>query len=144
MSLLEIKNLKISFNVDKYKLEALHGINLTISKGGSVGLVGESGCGKSITAMSILNLLPSNSVVTQGEIFFENRNILRLSDKELRKIRGRKIALIPQDPMTSLNPLYTVGEQILEATQRIEQRLASIVQSQESLERIVSPARSRI
>lgn len=115
MNLLEIKNLKISFNVDKYQLEALHGINLTLQKGRALGLVGESGCGKSITAMAILKLLPSNSIITSGEILYEKQDILNLPEKELRKIRGKKIALIPQDPMTSLNPLYTVGEQILEA-----------------------------
>lgn len=117
MSLLEIKNLKVSFNVDKYKLEALHGINLTIDKGESIGLVGESGCGKSITAMSVLNLLPTNAIINQGEIFFEGKDILKMNGEELRKIRGKKIALIPQDPMTSLNPLYTIGEQILEAVE---------------------------
>jgi len=117
MSLLEIKNLKIAFNVDKYQLEALHGINLKLEKGKSLGLVGESGCGKSITAMSIMNLLPSNSIITNGEIIYENRDILKLSPNELMKIRGKKIALIPQDPMTSLNPLYTIGEQIQEAVE---------------------------
>ena len=115
MSLLEIKNLKISFNVDKYQLEALHGIDLKLERGEALGLVGESGCGKSITAMSVMNLLPSNSVVNSGKIFYEGKNIFKLSDSELRNIRGKKIALIPQDPMTSLNPLYTIGEQILEA-----------------------------
>ncbi len=117
MNLLEIKNLKISFNVDKYLLEAIHGINLSLEKGKSLGLVGESGCGKSITAMSIMKLLPSNAIINSGEIFYEGKDILKLSKSELRKIRGKKIALIPQDPMTSLNPLYTIGEQILEAVE---------------------------
>ncbi len=117
MNLLEIKNLKISFNVDKYQLEAIHGINLTLEKGKSLGIVGESGCGKSVTAMSIMNLLPSNAIINSGEIFYENKDILTLPKSELRKIRGKKIALIPQDPMTSLNPLYTIGEQILEAVE---------------------------
>ena len=117
MSLLEIKNLKISFNVDRYFLEAVHGIDITLEKGKSLGLVGESGCGKSVTAMSIFNLHPANSVINSGEILYNGQNILKLSDKNLRKIRGKKIALIPQDPMTSLNPLYTIGEQILEAVE---------------------------
>ena len=117
MSLLEIKNLHISFNVDKYLLEAVHGINLKLERGKSLGLVGESGCGKSVTAMSVLNLLPSNSVINSGEILYDGKNILKLSDKNLRELRGKKIALIPQDPMTSLNPLYTIGEQIREAVE---------------------------
>jgi len=117
MSLLEIKNLKIAFNIDKYCLEAVHGINISLEEGEAIGIVGESGCGKSITASSIMRLLPSNSTITSGEIIYNNKNILKLPDKELRKIRGKQIALIPQDPMTSLNPLYTVGEQILEAVE---------------------------
>ena len=117
MSILEIKNLKIAFNIAKYQLEALHGINISLEKGKALGLVGESGCGKSITAMSIINLLPSNSVIVSGEILFNNQNILELDKNSLREIRGKKIALIPQDPMTSLNPLYTIGEQILEAVE---------------------------
>ena len=117
MSLLEIKNLKISFKVDKYELEALHGVDLNIEKGKSLGLVGESGCGKSITAMSVLNLLPSNSIINSGEIFYDGKDVLKLKNEELRRIRGKKIALIPQDPMTSLNPLYTIGDQILEAVE---------------------------
>ncbi len=117
MSLLEIKNLKIAFNVDKYLLEAVHGIDLCLEKGNSLGIVGESGCGKSVTAMSIMKLLPSNAVITSGEVFYDGKDILKLNENDLRKIRGKKIALIPQDPMTSLNPLYTVGEQILEAVE---------------------------
>lgn len=117
MNLLEIKNLKISFNVDKYTLPAINGINLSLEKGKALGLVGESGCGKSITAMSIINLLPPNSIINSGEIFYNNTDILKLPNNELRKLRGKKIALIPQDPMTSLNPLYTIGEQIQEAVE---------------------------
>lgn len=117
MSFLKIKNLKIAFNIDKYCLEAVHGVNLSLEKGKALGLVGESGCGKSITALSILKLLPSNAVITDGEILFQNNNIFDLDEKALRNIRGKKIALIPQDPMTSLNPLYSIGEQILEAVE---------------------------
>jgi len=117
MSILEIKNLKLVFNIDKYSLEALHGVNLSLEKGESLGIVGESGCGKTMTAMSVLNLLPSNSTITSGEIFYNNIDLLKITQKELRKIRGKQIALIPQDPMTSLNPLYTIGEQILEAVE---------------------------
>lgn len=81
-------------------------------------LVGESGCGKTISAMSIINLLPKNAKITNGSILFEDKNILKSSNSELEKIRGSKIALIPQDPMTSLNPLYTVGNQLLEVIKK--------------------------
>lgn len=117
MNILEIKNLKLSFAVDKYKLEALHGINLCLEEGKALGLVGESGCGKSMTAMSILKLLPSNAIINSGEILYEGKDILKMDSESLRKIRGKEIALIPQDPMTSLNPLYTIGDQILEAVE---------------------------
>ena len=77
-------------------------------------VVGESGCGKTITAMSILQLLAPNAQITSGEIIYKNQNLLSLTQKEMEKIRGKEIALIPQDPMTSLNPLYTIGSQLLE------------------------------
>ena len=117
MSLLKIKNLKIAFNIDKHCFEAVHGINFSLDEGEAIGIVGESGCGKSLTAYSIMKLLPSNSIIKSGEIIYNNKDILKLSERELRKIRGEQIALIPQDPMTSLNPLYTIGEQILEAVE---------------------------
>ena len=117
MNKLEIKNLRLSFSVDKYELEALHGINLNLEQGNALGLVGESGCGKSMTAMSVLKLLPANAIINSGEIFYNGKDILKMDNEDLRKIRGKKIALIPQDPMTSLNPLYTIGDQILEAVE---------------------------
>ena len=113
-NILEIKNLNISFQVDKYILPAIFDVNLNLRKGKILSLVGESGCGKSVTSISILKLLPKNAQITSGEINFEGKNILNLSDNELQKIRGKRIAFIPQDPMTSLNPLYTIGEQMRE------------------------------
>ena len=92
-------------------------MNLALEKGEAVGLVGESGCGKTLTAMSILKLLPSNSIIDSGEILYEGKDIFKMDNESLRKIRGKKIALIPQDPMTSLNPLYTIGEQISETVE---------------------------
>ena len=112
--ILEIRNLHLGFNTSKGFKEAVHGINFSLKKGELHALVGESGCGKTITAMSILNLLPKNAQITQGEIIFAKKNLLNLPSREMNKIRGAKIALIPQDPMTSLNPLYTIENQLLE------------------------------
>jgi len=114
VNILEIKNLKLSFKLESGLFETLRNVSLSLGKGEIHALVGESGCGKSMTAMSIIKLLPKNAVITGGEIIYNGQNILDLKDSEIRKIRGSGIALIPQDPMTSLNPLYTIGNQILE------------------------------
>lgn len=111
---LSVKNLNIGFNFLDGYVEAIHNVSFELSKGKTLAIVGESGCGKTISTMSVLRLLPENSKITGGEIFYDNQNLLKLSEKEMQKIRGRKIALIPQDPMTSLNPLYTIGNQLLE------------------------------
>ena len=109
--ILEIKNLNLFFN----EYQALYDVNLTLNRGVMHALVGESGCGKSITAMSVLRLLPKSAAVKSGEIYFKGENLLNYTDREMRNLRGNNIALIPQDPMTSLNPLYTVGNQLVEA-----------------------------
>ena len=114
MSLLNIKNYSMSFRLESGIFKAINNISLKIENKQMVALVGESGCGKSMTAMSILRLLPKNAIITSGEIFFRNQDLLTIKEKEIRNIRGRNIALIPQDPMTSLNPLYTIGNQLLE------------------------------
>ena len=114
MSLLNIKNYSMSFRLESGIFKAINNISLEIENKQMVALVGESGCGKSMTAMSILRLLPKNAIITSGEIFFRNQDLLTIKEKEMRNIRGRNIALIPQDPMTSLNPLYTIGNQLLE------------------------------
>ncbi|MDD3593331.1 MAG: ABC transporter ATP-binding protein [Candidatus Gastranaerophilales bacterium] len=137
MELLEIKNLNISFRVDEYILPAIFNVSFSLKKGESLALVGESGCGKSITAMSILNLLPPNAIVTQGDIMFEGQNILKMSDFLLRQIRGKKIAFIPQDPMTALNPLYTIGEQIKEVVE-----LHQGLKGKEAQETVISALKS--
>ena len=111
---LEIKNLRISFKRDNSLFEAVHGVSLSLQDGQALGIVGESGCGKTLSAMSIMRLLPSTAVITDGEIIYNGLNVLSLSEKEMRSIRGNKIALIPQDPLTSLNPLYTIGDQLIE------------------------------
>lgn len=114
MSLLNIKNYSMSFRLESGIFKAINNISLKIENKQMVALVGESGCGKSMTAMSILRLLPKNAIITSGEILFRNQNLLTIKERDIRNIRGRNIALIPQDPMTSLNPLYTIGNQLLE------------------------------
>ena len=114
MKILEVKNLNLGFQCDKAFQQALFDVSFSIEKGQMLSLVGESGCGKTMSAMSILRLIPKTAQITSGEIYFNKENLLEKPLKDMRNIRGGKIALIPQDPMTSLNPLYTVGDQLLE------------------------------
>ena len=114
MSILEIKNLNLSFRSNDIDYQALHNVSLELNKGEILAVVGESGCGKTVTAMSVLRLLAPNAKITSGEIIYNGQDLLKLPEKEMQKIRGKEIALVPQDPMTSLNPLYTIGSQILE------------------------------
>ncbi len=114
--LLELDALQTHFFTDEGVLPSVDGISFSIEAGETLGIVGESGCGKSVTAMSILQLIPQPpGRIVGGSIHFKGRNLLRLSKRELRKIRGNDIAMIFQEPMTSLNPVYTVGNQIVEA-----------------------------
>lgn len=114
MTLLKIENLNVFFNLQSGRFQALHNVSLELEEGKILALVGESGSGKSMTAMSILNLLPNTAQIDSGKIFYKGENLLDFSPKQMQKIRGKEIALIPQDPMTSLNPLYTIGNQLLE------------------------------
>ena len=114
MTILEVKNLNLSFCSNDREYQALYDVNLTLKKGEMLAIVGESGCGKSITAMSILRLLAPNAKITSGEIYYNNKNLLTLPEKEMQRIRGKEIALGPQDPLPSLNPLYTIGSQLKE------------------------------
>ena len=114
MTILEVKNLNMGFNVDEKFYPVLKDVNFSLNSGKIHAIVGESGSGKTISCMSILKLLPSNSKITSGEIIYNNKNLLKLTEKEIRNYRGREIALIPQDPMTSLNPLYTIFDQLFE------------------------------
>ncbi len=113
--LLEVKHLRTAFQVDKQQLVAVDDISFEIKAGECLGIVGESGCGKSVTAMSILRLLPQPAgTIIGGEILYQGRDIRQMADRELRHIRGGEIAMIFQDPMQALNPVHRVGEQIME------------------------------
>ena len=117
MEILKIVNLNLGFEIKSSFYQVLYDVEFSVQRGETFAIVGESGCGKSMTAMSIINLLPKSAKITSGEIFFNGQNLLKLSQKEIQKVRGRKIALIPQDPMTSLNPLFTVKEQVREVVE---------------------------
>jgi peptide/nickel transport system ATP-binding protein len=118
-NLLEIKNLSVEYHTDDAVVYAVNNISLEVKKGESIGLVGETGAGKTTIAKSVLGILPQlQAKIKSGEIYFEGNDLLKLSEKEMQKIRGNKIAMIFQDPMTALNPIETVGFQIAEAIKR--------------------------
>ena len=113
--LLEVKDLRVHYNTRDYVYEAVNGVSFTLEKGKTLGLVGETGAGKTTTALSIIGLLPTPPAkVIEGEVLFEGENLLIKNNEELRKIRGSRISMIFQDPMTALNPILRVGEQIEE------------------------------
>ncbi|MCM2280375.1 MAG: ABC transporter ATP-binding protein [Bdellovibrionaceae bacterium] len=114
--LLEVKNLRTGFKTDDGYFTAVDNVSFQLEKGKTLGIVGESGCGKSVTSLSIMRLIPTPpGKIESGEINFEGRNLLSLPEDEMRKIRGNDIAMIFQEPMTSLNPVFTIGNQIGEA-----------------------------
>ncbi|MFC2715951.1 ABC transporter ATP-binding protein [Stomatobaculum longum] len=113
-TLLRVENLKTSFMTSNGEVQAVRGVSFEVRRGEIVGIVGESGSGKSITNMTLLKLLPDTAVIKDGRAMFQGQDLTKLSMKELRKIRGEKIAMIFQDPMSSLNPLIPVGEQVAE------------------------------
>ncbi|MFR1722324.1 ABC transporter ATP-binding protein [Emergencia timonensis] len=113
-NLIEIRNLCIDFNTSKGKVKAVDHVSFTIKKGEVFALVGESGCGKSSTAMGIMQLIQSPGVISNGEILFENQDLLKLPHDEMTKVRGRDIGMIFQNPLDSLNPVYTIGSQMME------------------------------
>jgi oligopeptide/dipeptide ABC transporter ATP-binding protein len=114
-SLLSVEDLHVEFWTRRGTVYAVNGISFDIAAGETLGIVGESGCGKSVTSLALLGILPRNGRVPKGRALFAGRDLLQLSDAELRAVRGREIAMIFQDPMTSLNPVLTIGRQIREA-----------------------------
>ena len=131
--LLEVRNLEVSFNTEEGVITAINNISFSINKGETVGIVGESGCGKSVTSLAIMRLLPNNGVIKKGKILFNGIDLLTKTQKEMRGIRGNDIAMIFQEPMTSLNPVYTVGEQIVE-TIRLHQGLNKKLAAEKAIE----------
>ncbi|HFD39943.1 MAG TPA: ABC transporter ATP-binding protein [Anaerolineae bacterium] len=116
MPLLEVKNLKTQFFTEDGVVKAVDGVSFYVDKGETLGIVGESGCGKSVSVLSVMRLIPQPpGKIVDGEVWFDGQNLLELSDDEIRQIRGNRIAMIFQDPMTSLNPVLTIGRQIGEA-----------------------------
>ena len=114
--LLEVRNLKTWFYTPDGIVKAVNGVSYTLNEGEALGLVGESGCGKSVSAMSLMRLIPTPpGRIVEGEVLFDGQDLLKLNDEGIRRIRGNDIAMIFQDPMTSLDPLYSVGHQIVEA-----------------------------
>jgi oligopeptide transport system ATP-binding protein len=113
--LLDVKNLRTTFRTEDGPVTAVNGLSFSLEPGETLGIVGESGSGKSVSALSIMRLLAKNSTVTADRMMFEGESLPDLSEADMRKIRGHKIAMIFQDPMTSLNPVLTIGEQIAEA-----------------------------
>jgi oligopeptide/dipeptide ABC transporter ATP-binding protein len=121
--LLKVKDLKTYFYTQWGVVKAVDGVSFSLDKGESLGLVGESGCGKSVTCLSILRLVPEPAgEIVSGEILLEGEDLLKKSDEEMRKIRGKRISMILQDPMTSLNPVFSIGNQVTEAVS-LHQRL---------------------
>jgi peptide/nickel transport system ATP-binding protein len=116
--LLELRGLAVDFATDDGTVHAVDGLDLALGRGRTLGLVGESGCGKSVTSLAIMGLLPPENSKVRGEIVFEGRNLLTLEPHLMRDLRGARLAMIFQEPMTSLNPAYTIGDQIVEAIQR--------------------------
>lgn len=114
--LVEVRNLRTHFFTEDGVVPAVDGVNLYIKRGETLGVVGESGCGKSVTSLSIMRLIPNPpGKIVEGEIIFEGEDLLKKSEAAMRKIRGNDISMIFQEPMTSLNPVYTIGDQIAEA-----------------------------
>lgn len=140
--LLNIKNLNIEYVTDEGTVKAVNGIDLQLNKGETVGLVGETGAGKTTTALGILKLVPNPpGKILDGEIYFEGEDLLKKSEADMRKIRGNKISMIFQDPMTSLNPVMTVGDQIAEVIEIHEDsnRQNSVKKAKEMLELVGIP-----
>ncbi|MFH1907258.1 MAG: ABC transporter ATP-binding protein [Chloroflexota bacterium] len=145
-ALLEVRDLFLEFKTSRGRLKALNGISFDVQPGEVFGLVGETGCGKTVTGLSVLRLLPKSALVTRGQIIFEDVELLNLSQSEIESVRGKKIAMIFQDPSTSLNPVFTVGaqiERVIRQHMKVTKQQAS-AQAREALVAVELPDVDRI
>lgn len=141
-SLIQIKNLSVDFQTEEKVIRAVKNISFDIPKGKTVGLVGESGSGKSVSSLAIMRLIPNPpGKVTSGEILFEGKDLLKLTEPQMRKVRGKRISMIFQEPMTSLNPVFTVGDQICESLMLHEgmSKAKAMERAEELLEQVGIP-----
>ncbi len=115
MALLEVRDLRTSFRTDDGVVKAVDGISFSVEKGKTLGIVGESGCGKSVTCLSIMGLNNKRTAISSGEAVFKGEDLLKMGSSQLRDLRGNDVAMIFQDPMTSLNPVHSIGKQLIEA-----------------------------
>ena len=144
-ALLEIRDLKVQFKTDRGKVTAVNGVSFSIGAGETVGIVGESGCGKTVTSLSVLGLIPQPpGKVVGGSIHFKGKDLLKLSQSQMRPLRGKSISMIFQEPMTALNPVFTIGDQMVDVLCRHLKlsREAARARAIEMLERVKIPAAS--
>lgn len=135
MALLEVCNLKTGFQTDDGSFVAVDDVSFTLEAGQTLGIVGESGCGKSVTSLSIMRLIPEPpGKILDGKILFKGKDLLRVSEKEMRSIRGNQISMIFQEPMTSLNPVFTIGDQIAETIALHQKNLTTDQVRQKTIE----------
>jgi peptide/nickel transport system ATP-binding protein/oligopeptide transport system ATP-binding protein len=144
--LLSIEGLRTVFRTSSGEVAAVDGVSVSVPKGKTLGIVGESGCGKSVLSLSVMRLVPQPGRITSGKIMFDGRDLLTLPPAEMRDIRGNRIAMIFQEPMTSLNPVFTVGDQITEAMRAHDRTTSSAVLKARAIDaltrvRIPAPAR---
>lgn len=130
--LLSVENLEVNFTIENKSINVIDNVSFSIKKGKVIGLVGESGCGKSISSLSVMRLLPRTANISNGKILFDGQDILSLSSEEMTRIRGKEIGMIFQEPMTSLNPVFTIGNQLSESI-----RLHSGMGKKEALEHAI-------
>jgi oligopeptide/dipeptide ABC transporter ATP-binding protein len=145
-ALLEVEDLSVTFSGDEGLVRAVEGVSFVLERGRTLGVVGESGCGKSVTALAIMGLLPAKGALRTGRVRFDGTELTGLGDKALGSLRGARLAMIFQEPMTSLNPAFTVGEQIVEAILRHKKapnRAEAEKRAVEMLRRVRIPAPER-
>jgi peptide/nickel transport system ATP-binding protein/oligopeptide transport system ATP-binding protein len=145
-ALLSIEDLRTTFRTNNGEIAAVDGVSLSVEKGKTLGIVGESGCGKSILSLSVMRLVPPPGRIAGGRIMFEDKDLLGLPANEMRDIRGNRIAMIFQEPMTSLNPVFTVGDQIIEAMRAHDRGASSAdlkTRAIAALDRVKIPAAAR-